>query len=238
MPNGYTLYRGPSAFDGKPIIVVAVGLGDGSSNAKTGEMVQTYILREDIAPNEAVKTGDDASVCGDCKHRGKTCYVLTFQGPLVVWKQYHKGAYPDATPEFVASEARRLGRKIRFGSYGECTATPRRIWAGLAGDGNTGYTHQWQQAEYDWLRQFAMASCDTEGERTVAKAMGWRTFRVRDIDEPVLSGEAQCPASKEAGQKLTCSTCMACNGSQTGRKGDITIVVHGARKNRFAEVAR
>jgi hypothetical protein len=42
-PSGYIIYRGASLLDGKPIVVVAITK---SSNAKTGDMVQTYILAD------------------------------------------------------------------------------------------------------------------------------------------------------------------------------------------------
>ena len=72
------LWKGYSLLDNQPIVVIAT---TGSKNSKTGDMVQTWILRDDIAPNQAVKTGEDYSVCGDCKHRGQSCYVKTFQAP-------------------------------------------------------------------------------------------------------------------------------------------------------------
>lgn len=65
--DGYVLYDGPSAFDGEPIIVVATLA---SENVKTGGMVQTWVLRKDMSPQEAIDTGGDYSICGDCVHRG------------------------------------------------------------------------------------------------------------------------------------------------------------------------
>jgi hypothetical protein len=43
-----------------------------------------------------------------------------------------------------------------------------------------------------------------------------------------LEGEILCPASEEAGKKLTCETCGACNGTATGRKSSIYIPLHGS----------
>lgn len=67
-PLGYILYEGPSMIDGAPIVVI-VNKIDGSDNAKTGAMVQTFIIRSDVAPVEALATGADVSICGDCEHR-------------------------------------------------------------------------------------------------------------------------------------------------------------------------
>ncbi len=41
-----------------------------SSNRKTGDEVQTWILYKHEAPNIAIDTGKDETICGDCKHRG------------------------------------------------------------------------------------------------------------------------------------------------------------------------
>ena len=62
------IYKGPSLIDGKPIVVIATFT---NRNTKTGQVVQTYILREDINPLEASKTGADYSICGNCPMRGE-----------------------------------------------------------------------------------------------------------------------------------------------------------------------
>jgi len=122
-PSGYIPYRGPSMLDGAPIISIATL---GTSNAKTGAVVQTWILREDIAPHEATKTGDDSSVCGNCRHRpvnAGTCYVTVFQAPLSVWKAYRRGAYPDATAPAHRGRARRGAHGETRGIRGSCCST-------------------------------------------------------------------------------------------------------------------
>ena len=48
------IYKGPSLLDGKPIVAIATY---SNRNTKTGHVVQTYILRSDINPLEASKTG-------------------------------------------------------------------------------------------------------------------------------------------------------------------------------------
>ena len=67
--NGVILYEGPSVIDGAPIVAIATGLKSPSSNDKTGTMVQVWILRADVAPHEAQKTGADESICGNCPMR-------------------------------------------------------------------------------------------------------------------------------------------------------------------------
>ena len=93
--SGVVLYEGPSRIDGAPIVAIACRITDASNNEKTGAMVQTFIMRRDIAPHEALKTGDDSSVCGDCPlrpiNKGATrCYVRVYQAPLSVWNAYQR----------------------------------------------------------------------------------------------------------------------------------------------------
>src|SRR4249920_2581675 len=110
--------------DGAPIVAIAL---TASTNRKTGNMVQTYILRDDIAPLAALKTGDDASICGNCKHRpilGGACYVFVGQGPTVVYKTLARGGYPQAA-DIAALGA---GRMVRLGTYGDPAAVPVAVW--------------------------------------------------------------------------------------------------------------
>jgi hypothetical protein len=225
--NGIVFYRGPSMLDGSPIVGIAVGLADGSTNRKTGAMVQTYILRADVSPVDAVKSGADASICGACPHRGdgtgkgRTCYVNVGQGPGAVYRTLRAGKYPDGMPNLA-------GRVVRLGTYGDPAAIPADVWHALLTGvtARTGYTHQWRVARFAYLRAYCMASVDNEPEAIQARADGWRTFRV------VLPGhmarmpsESVCPASAEAGKLLTCAQCLACGGGD--RRGSIAIAAHG-----------
>jgi RecJ-like exonuclease len=78
------------------------------------------------------------------------------------------------------------------------------------------------------MRDLCMASCDNEFEQAIAKAQGWRTFRVMRQGDRMLPREIVCPASKEAGAKTTCALCKACGGNGAKAKADIAIVAHGA----------
>jgi hypothetical protein len=245
--NGVILYRGPSMLDGAPIVAILTGLASSSLNPKTGDMLQTWIIREDVSPVDATRTGDDASVCGDCKHRPAnmgSCYVTVFQAPRSVHAAYHRGVYGADPVDVERLPLIGEGRNVRIGSYGDPAAVPAHVWAQLVtrAASHTGYSHQWHNTALDadqlaGIRAVCMASVDSEDEAQRARAIGWRTFRVRgSADEPMLPRESVCPASHEAGQKLTCQTCNACEGSGTGRKGSIVIVVHGSKASRFAQV--
>lgn len=230
--NGYVLYRGPSKIDGKPIVMIATGFKTGSGNVKTGAMIQTWILREDVEPHTAQKTGDDESICGNCPHRGGSCYVVTFQAPLAIYRAYHRGIYPTVKPSQIATLF--ADKVVRFGAYGDPFAIPVAIWKAIAtvAKARTGYTHQWKRAPY--LRQLVMASVDNEEEYHLARSKGWRTFRVRTPDAPLDPGEITCPASHEGGQRTTCADCTLCDGarSEDGRKA-VSIIVHGRGAGQF-----
>lgn len=233
------IYEGPSRIDGSPIVAIVCKMQSaGKANRKTGDMVQTYILRADVDPVAAVKTGADVSICGDCGHRGawdadqgrmvgRTCYVNLGQGALSVFRAYQRGAYPRVTPR----EASRIiaGRMVRLGTYGDPAAVPATVWRALLrfAAGHTGYTHQWRQRFAESLKGLCMASVETPGEAFRARAKGWRTFRIAAAAAPNVGREALCPASEEAGQILQCADCKACDGA-SGRRSSIRIAPHGA----------
>ena len=68
--NAGIIYKGKSLVDGQPIVVILSGKLNRSSNTKTGDMLQTNIIRQDIPPTVASKTGEDYSICKSCMHRG------------------------------------------------------------------------------------------------------------------------------------------------------------------------
>ena len=239
VPNGYILYQGPSNIDGKPIVVIATGFANKSSNGKTGDMIQTWIIRQDIAPHLAVKSGDDESICGQCIHRPALrvdveatgekfipCYVKTFQAPLSVFNGYKRGIYPVADHAMVAELC--AGLMVRFGSYGDPYAAPIALWEAMASNalGWTGYTHQWRNAGTAWAK-LVMASADSLADMLDAHKKGYRTFRVTAKPfENVKGIEAICPASKEKGALTDCATCRACMGTSGKAKVSIQIARH------------
>jgi hypothetical protein len=233
MANGILLYEGPSMLDGAPIVVIATGINKGSTNVKTGAMVQTYILRSDVPPIEAVQQGLDSSICGGCPHRGdgtgagRSCYVTLFHGPRAVFAAYQRDSYPmGATLPH--------GKMVRLGTYGDPAAVPIGVWRCLlvGAAGWTGYTHQWRTIDAATWAPLVMASVDSETEMREAHALGYRTFRVTPIGVGPLSGEeVTCPASAEAGRKAICYDCKACMGTAAKAKVSIQIAAHGTGRN-------
>lgn len=230
--RGHILYRGPSQLTGEPIALVALA---SSLNEKTGDVVQTYILLDtDERPTHALRSGHDDAICGDCKHRpvhAGSCYVVVRQGATKVWQQLRGGWYPDARPYLNELGYVVGGRIVRMGTYGDPAAVPIEVWRTVLSQakGWIGYTHQWHMEVAQPLRMYCMASVDTATEKAAANARGWRTFRVRLDTDSLLEREAICPASDEGGHKLQCTGCGVCDGALSGRRGNVAIIVHGAK---------
>lgn len=242
-PTGYVIYRGPSLLDGKPIAVVAIVK---SKNTKTANMMQTYIIRADVDPREANRTGQDYAICGTCPHRGspnnyvtglasnRTCYVRIDQGPLIVYKTMLRDKYPDAFGHATIA-ALGAGRMVRIGTYGDGAAVPAYVWDSLTSDakGHTAYSHQIATPGSDFDPTRYMVSADSEAAARAAWTHGRRTFRViSDAADIVKGSEIMCPASKEAGYRTTCDKCGLCAGASIAAKS-IAIVAHGSGSRNF-----
>ena len=225
--RGFIMYQGPSMLDGAPIVVVATM---STSNSKTGQMIQTWILRADINPVEASKTGDDVSICGNCVHRHYNkgaCYVNIGQAPNGVFKGYQRGIYP----VFIYDDHAHYfsHRKIRLGAYGDPAAVPFDVMQSIAdlGMGHTGYTHQAEHKGFDGRYfELCQVSADTPRQAEKYQKLGARTFRVALAGDALANGELECLADSKG---LQCIDCMLCDGSTK----NIAITVHGTLKNRF-----
>lgn len=210
-------YEGPSEIDGRPIKGYITG---NSSNRKTGNMLQTWIVVAGMTPNEACKSGADESICGNCIHRPKnlgTCYVLTHQAPTAI--QRHP-------PRPLSNTLN--GTPLRLGAYGDPTAIPFGRWLTLMMQkgtlNHTGYTHQWRTCDQRF-KTLCMASVDTEEEYNEATAMGWRTYRVKREGDPCLKGEIYCPSHKG----VQCADCRLCSGTTSNSTKNIAIDIHGSK---------
>jgi hypothetical protein len=233
---GYIAYEGPSEIDGAPIVVIVNKIDGDSKNDKTGAIVQTFIIRSDISPTEALATGQDESICGDCGHRpyliktGQSdeppCYVQVAKSVLSVFNAYKRGRYTKADPATIARAL--AGKIVRIGTYGDPFAAPVRMWAQITryATGRRGYTHQWDRPDFDvaaWA-PLVMASADSIDQAAKANLLGMRVFRV-SVGVDVQAGEAMCPASAEAGKRSTCAKCTLCSGTSINAR-DIVIADH------------
>jgi hypothetical protein len=247
-PTGYVIYKGPSLLDGAPIVVIATTK---SKNEKTANMVQTWILREDVNPLEASRSGADASVCGSCPLRGKAnlkktfggaddgaCYVMLKNAPLSVWNGYKRGIYPMArTIDAIAAIG--AGRMVRTGSYGDGAAVPAWVTNALESEalGHTAYSHQANNPGSSFDPARYMVSVQSESEAREAWDKGWRTFRVvANASDAVIGQEIECPSARG----VSCADCGLCAGTQrraksivipshdSGRKAANAVVRHAA----------
>lgn len=233
-PLGFIAYEGPSLIDGAPIVVIINKIDDDSDNDKTGAIVQSFIIRSDVAPTDALKTGADESICGACPHRpllAKTngqapCYVNVGRSVRSVYEAYKRNRYARAD---AATIARALaGKVVRLGTYGDPAAAPATMWAQVTryAASRRGYTHQWARPDFDhqaWA-PLVMASADTIEEAARANLLGMRVFRV-SIGVDVQAGETKCPASAEAGRRATCAKCILCSGTSIQAR-DVVIADH------------
>ncbi len=235
-PNGVILHEDNTR------VIIATGIKTKSSNEKTGDMIQIWILHRTLNPLEAIKTGQDEAICGKCIHRGEAkfvdgvikyvnrrCYVQVDKAPNGIFKAYHRGSYRRVNQsEYPALFSNRM---VRFGAYGDPVYIPFEIVEAITAVCKdwTGYTHQWRDSAYSAFRPVLMASADSVQDAMEAIALGWRYFRVRPIDSTVLAGEIMCPASEESGKRTTCAQCRLCNGVKHGaddRRKNITIIDH------------
>ena len=249
VPSSVVVWRGRSAFDDSPIVAIVTGMGIKSRNVKTGaNLAQLWILAEDRSPLDAIRHGADASICGDCRHRGdgagkgRSCYVSVKNAPRAVWAAYARGAYLSMRPADVATHLASRAMGILIGAYGDGAALPVSVLRDLAhGIYHTGYTHAWRTRGD--LASMLMASADTAQEQVDASTSGWRTFRVRTATEALAPREIACPASEEAEliagtRRTACDSCGLCNGARTDdRRANIAIVVHGIGTSSFLRMA-
>lgn len=113
--NSVCVYDGPSKIDGRRILVILSGLAESSDNAKTGAMVQSWILCAAADPIGASRMRFDYSICGDCPLRGapapertkgvaagRGCYVNLLRGPQPIYNAWARGNMAQATPKDAA----------------------------------------------------------------------------------------------------------------------------------------
>lgn len=236
-PKGFIIDRGLSPIDGQPYVAI---LTLKSSNRKTGNMAQVWILCENINPVEAVQTGKDATICGDCPHRkqsnGKrSCYVNVGQGPNSIYKAYKRGLYqelsyvgrkdlPSNGSFYSIIESELKGKRIRWGAYGDPSVINPQVvnLFNSYAQGHTGYTHQWRKDFAQPFKGIFQASCDGFSDYLNATAHGWKTFTVVRKDA-IIKYAKQCPATVE-NSVAQCATCKLCDGART----DIFVAAHGS----------
>lgn len=223
------------------LAVVLTGLTRPSQNRKTGPMVQSWIIRPDVDPVYASRTGDDDAYCGNCEgraarkdggdntHRKGWCYVNKLHGPRQAWETARQGVW---VPDLSILR----NRQIRLGAYGDPGMVPYELWDRLIRatgrpNSHTGYTATWREEWADQrLKDFCMASVQSDEEALLAERMGWRTYQIVPSFENLRRNQTPC---REATHGETCSQCMLCSGGDR-RKGSIVITPSGRPDQKVA----
>ena len=216
-------------------VIIATGFSTPSDNRKTGDMIQVWILVKACSPTEAIRTGLDRLICGNCMHRGheengrhgveRTCYVNPGQAPQGIYHAWKAGRYSP-----LRSLEAFVGRKVRFGAYGDPTWIPLPLALAIAGvaSGHTGYTHQWRKPSLQGWKTLLMASVDSIAELVIARSLGWSTFRV---GSEASVGESLCASDRDG---TPCAICQLCAGARNGLES-VHIPPHGSGAVHFLE---
>jgi hypothetical protein len=229
-PNGYVVWEGESALDVSRRIALICTLH--STNRKTGNMAQTWIMDRNVHPVQARVEGSDTGYCPHSCGLYKYCYVQHWNAPAAIWNAYKAGRYPKQLPP-------RSNRPVRVGALGEPTAVPHDVWEWLLSrfSGHVGYTHRWREVDPRVWARTLHASVESVEQQATAQRNGWCTFRVLDRDSRrPLVGETQCYADPHGVDPdhlrvpRTCRSCLCCCGA-TGR--NICITPHGSRAQRL-----
>ena len=198
----------------------------GSSNRKTGSMIQTWIMEK-----ESLEGG----FCQDCTSLD-LCYV--FQGKNSIQKKLSRGGYEEISIDLSK-------KRVRVGTYGDPSVFPLSVWKDLGIKKHTGYTHAWRLPAVQEYKSFLMASVETLESYHLAKSLGWRVFyNLLDVYAGLISFEQvqaetnmiECP---NVTHELTCYDCLLCDGSK--RAKDIYIYPHGgklSKKNALATIEK
>ena len=212
------------------IFIIAQG---GSTNRKTGNMVQIWILDNRMHPVESRRGGFDASnQCQGCPlASGNGCYVNT--NPLSAIYRKHKGDNPYpllemGTPEWASFFE---GQAVRFGAYGNPSLIPLSMVESIAGFARkwTGYFHDWDVMEAELAKAYGkyfMASCESTNWAE-AHRMGLRTFTTVPADTHGTKDIGmECLADAKG---MTCVECGLCDGTnrRQGKLPHVWIKVHG-----------
>lgn len=239
-PNTVCIWSGRSIHpqgDGGEIAVFLSGIQNPSANAKTGPMLQTYILANN--GRDPVTVANDPrgawrDACGGCAlaHAiGGACYVNLGQAPLSIWSAWNRGSVPHILPgQWSALLAAIAGKPIRLGSYGDPAAVPLETWKLLlrGAPAWTGYTHAWEALPKGHpLSRYCMASADRPDQIPAAVARGWRAYTLAP-DPATVPDAIPCPHYTRG---IACADCTLCSGSTIGAKS-IAVRPHGAKASR------
>ncbi|MBF86295.1 MAG: hypothetical protein CL489_17715 [Acidobacteria bacterium] len=220
--NTTLLHKGVSQYTGNPINVF---LTESSTNTKTGNIPQVNFLPE-VKPTDALKTGQDADVCGNCPLRpflfnpethDAPCYVLCGFAPNAIHRAKNKPL----------NDYSKLYDVIRIGAYGDGASCEKQALIKIVKLAKKvlNYTHAWSIKKFNFLKAFSMASVHSIEEKIKANSLGFRTFRtIKFACSKLEANEIVCPNFVD--NSIQCKTCKLCCGNQIKAKIDIVIPSH------------
>jgi hypothetical protein len=196
-----------------------------------GLVVQTYHFS--IEQIQTLRIQNDAGTCFNCPlsfsaNNGKSggCYTHKGRIFLAILSKLKRlrGAYLagkiTAYDEKVHKKIIKIanaGSYLRLGSYGEAVTMPEKLIRDIceAIPKRTAYTHLWTDKNYQWAKQFFMAS--TDGNKflsDIAQNMGWRYFNIGQTDG------VQCPSDPTINKekRVPCERCNLCGGANKKAK--------------------
>jgi hypothetical protein len=206
-----------------------------TSNAKISDglnlIVQTYHFS--IKQIETLRIQNDAGTCFNCPlsfsaNNGKSggCYThkgMIFYGIIAKMKRLNRLFIAGKIPQYSEKVHSKVlgvantGSYLRLGSYGEAVTMPEILVSDMckAVKNRTAYTHLWPNSEYQWAKQFFMAS--TDGNKflsDIAQNMGWRYFNIGQKDG------VQCPSDPTINKekRVPCERCNLCGGASKKAK--------------------
>ena len=153
------LFKDKSNYTGKEVISTITYT---STNIKTGDIPQITFLPVDSKPTDAIKNGEDKSVCGNCPLRpinhkdtpmeDKPCYVNCGYGPNAIYKTLDK-----IEVHKVKTGQYEIGR---IGAWGGCDSIPKSSVLKIRSMFKKvlNYTHDWNNDKSNYLKAFTMAS--------------------------------------------------------------------------------
>jgi hypothetical protein len=218
LQQSFLLYKGKSTINGDEIISIVTNIKNFSKNVKTGPVLQHYVFYLNDLPYNSMLDQKDEAICGDCKHRGKSCYVLTHQLFPIYLSALKAERLNTKTKNYIIKR----NFQLRLGAYGNPDSIPFEAFEEILNicPQPLGYTHNWQNCDPRW-KNYLMASVDTLEEKNLANKMGWKTFRVKVATDKKLKDEIICPYQATDGE-VQCVDCKLC--SKGGSKNIVVDV--------------
>ncbi|MBG94897.1 MAG: hypothetical protein CL793_06550 [Chloroflexi bacterium] len=145
-----------------------------------------------------------------------------------VWTAFKAGTYDVlTTPE----DKIRVGsfKEVRLGAWGDPTCVPIEQIKLITQESPEwyGYTQNWKQ--FPEFRPYLMASTCSIPETIEALKLGWRTYRIKPKDAPLMDNEIQCPYEKSK-KRIKCVRCPTpCNGAGPGKTQKSIVCNPGGR---------